>query len=172
VVLRRTVVFVSWFAAGAAAAASPPPQLDCVKIQSPAKLSAGSAFKARIQHGLEFRLSKEWSISVGPAADGTLDYLWLVSPPLRMAPHRMFGKGYGFTAAESAKLNRSLHFVLNRQDYDAAMQAVSLSDAGDTLKQLDALGRGQLILYLDGYELKGDDFSWIRFHGEACVPKG
>jgi hypothetical protein len=149
-----------------------PLQLDCVQIHSPSKLSAGSAFSARIQLGLEFRLSKDWSIAVGPTTDHTLDYLWLVSPPLRTAPHRMFGKGYGVTAGESAKLNRSLHFVLNRQDYDAALDAINLPDAGETLKRLDVLGRGQLILYLDSFELKGDDFSWIRFHGEACVPKG
>lgn len=162
-VIRAPLILALLFAA--------PPQLDCVKFQSPAKLSAGSPFTARLQRGLEFRLSKDWVISVGPASDHSLDYLWLVSPPLRMAPHRMFGKGYGLTAAESAKLNRSLRFVLNQQDYGAATQAISLPDAGETLKQLDALGRGQLILYLDTYELKGDDFSWIRFHGEACVPK-
>jgi hypothetical protein len=153
------------FAAGA------PPQLDCVTIKSPSKLSAGSAFSARIQYGLEFMLSKDWGISVRPAAQGEPDYLWLVSPPLRTAPHRMFGAGYGFTAAQSAALNRSLRFVLNQTDYDAAMDAIGLPDPAETLKRLDALGRGTLVLYVDKYELDGNAFKWISFHGEACVPR-
>jgi hypothetical protein len=148
-----------------------PPQLDCVTIKSPSKLGAGSAFSARIQHGLEFTLSKEWTISVRPAAGREPDYLWLVSPPLRTAPHRMFGAGYGFTAAQSAALNRSLRFVLNQQDYDAALAAIDLADGAETLKRLDALGRGTLVLYVDKYELNGNAFKWISFHGEACVPK-
>ena len=147
------------------------PQLDCVQIHSPSKLSAGSTLRRPIGRGLEFRLSKDWNISVGPVADRTLDYLWMVSPPLQNAPHRMFGKGYGLTAPESAKLNRSLHFVLNRTDYDAAKDAIALPDGAETLRRLDALGRGALILYFDSYELKGDDFKWISFHGEACVPR-
>ena len=154
-----------------AAGLTPPPQLDCVAIKSPSKLSAGSTFSKRIQHGLEFRLSKNWEISVRPVGEPEPDYLWLVSPPLRTAPHRMFGPGYGFTAAQSAQLNRSLRFVLNQPDYDAAMEAIELHDAAETLKRLDVLGRGTLVLYVDKFELDGNAFKWISFHGEACVPK-
>lgn len=155
----------------AAAALASPRQLDCVKIQSPPKLKAGSIFSAKLQHGLEFRLSRDWGISVRSADEKKLDYLWLASPPVRFAPQRQFGKGYNVTAEESAKINRSLHFVLNQQDYDAALAALDLADGAETLSRLAELGRGQLILYVDAFELKGDDFSWIRFHGEACVPK-
>jgi hypothetical protein len=146
------------------------PQLDCVTIKSPSKLSAGSAFRVALHHGLEFRLSKAWQISVGPAGDQT-DYLWLVSPPLHFAPQRFFGRSYYVSAAESMKLQRSLRFVINRQDYDAALAAGELDDAAESLRRLDILGRGVLILYIDKYELDGETLRWISFHGEACVPK-
>jgi hypothetical protein len=145
-------------------------QQDCVPFKSPAKLRAGSEFRTTLFRGLELRLSKSWEISVGPIRDDT-DYLWLVSPPLRTAPQRTLGKGYGLSAAESATINRTLHFVLNRTDYDAALQSHSLEDAGQTLNVLDKLGRGLLLLYVDKYELDGENFRWISFHGEACAPR-
>lgn len=155
-----------------AAAVSPVParQQDCAQFKSPSKLRAGSEFRAPLLRGLEFRLSKDWEISVRPVRDDT-DYLWLVSPPLRTAPQRKLGKGYGLSAVESATIKRTLHFVLNRADYDAALESHNLDDAGQTLKVLDQLGRGLLLLFVDNYDLDGDNFRWISFHGEACVPK-
>jgi len=168
---KSIVVGMFLAVAVAIAAASPAPQLDCVEIRSPQKLQAGSTLRKPIQNGLEFRLSKDWDISIGPAADRTLDYLWLVSPPIRTAPQRRFGAGYGVTAKESTQLKRSLRFVLNQPDHDAALEALDLPDGAETLKRLDVLGRGTLILYIDKYELNGDALRWIQFHGEACVPK-
>lgn len=155
------------------AAASPVPQLDCVEIRSPLKLEAGTPFRKTIQGGLEFQSSKDWGIPVRPAGDRPLDYLWLVSPPLRTAPERKFGPGYNIViAADSAKLKRLLRFLINQTDYDSAIEAIALEDRAETLWRLDILGRGTLVLYVDKYELKGDNSAWIRFHGEAYVPKG
>jgi hypothetical protein len=148
----------------------PVAQQECVQFKSPTKLQVGSEFRAPLLRGLEFRLSKEWEISVRPIHDDT-DYLWLVSPPLRTAPQRKLGRGYGLSAPESAAITRTLHFVLNRVDYDAALASHNLEDAAQTLKVLDQLGRGLLLVYVDKFDLDGDNFRWISFHGEACVPK-
>jgi hypothetical protein len=109
-----------------------------------------------------------------------MDYLWLVSPPLQSAPHRVIGRGYGESARSSARIERPLRFVTTRADYDAALTAIDLPSAGDTLKRLDQLGRGHLTLIITDYGIqdltlpdgeKSDAFDWIRFKGEACVPK-
>ena len=132
-----------------------PPQLDCVQIHSPSKLSAGSTFTARIQHGLEFRLSKDWDISVGPTTDHTPDYPWLVSPPLR--PRRIEVRQrlrlYGRRIREAQS---SLHFVLNQQDYDAATAAIDLRDGRNA--EAPRRASRDSSFYLDNFELKGDDF--------------
>jgi hypothetical protein len=129
--------------------------------------------------GLEFRLSTDWNISVGPIEDLTVDYLWLVSPPLQTAPHRMIGPGYGMTARQSARIQRPLRFVVTRADYHAARAAIELESAAETLQRLDQLGRGHLSLTITDYRIRdvtlpdgrqGDTFVWITFKGEACVP--
>ena len=153
---------------------------DCARFQSPARLAAGMPFRAVLLHGLEFRLSANWNISVGPVEEPTMDYLWVVSPPLRTAPHRMIGPGYGMTARQSARIERPLRFVLSRADYEAARAAIDLESAAETLKQLDRLGRGRLSFTITDYRIRdvmltdgrqGDAFEWITFDGEACVPK-
>jgi hypothetical protein len=153
---------------------------DCVRFQSPASLAAGMPFRAALLRGLEFRLSANWNISVGPVEEPTMDYLWLVSPPLQTAPHRMIGPGYGMTARESARIERPLRFVVTRADYDAARAAVDLESAEETLKRLDQLGRGHLSFAITDYRIRdvtlpdgrqGDAFDWITFKGEASVPK-
>jgi hypothetical protein len=153
---------------------------DCVLFQSPTRLAAGTPFRTALLRGLEFRLSAGWDISVGPAEEPTMDYLWVVSPPLRTAPHRMIGPGYGMTARESARIERPLRFVLTRADYDAARAAIDLASAGETLTRLEGLGRGHLSFAITDYRIRdkmlpdgrqGDAFEWITFKGEACVPK-
>jgi hypothetical protein len=158
------------------------PGTDCVQFQSPTRLAAGTPFRAALLRGLEFRLSDGWDISVGPAGEATVDYLWVVSPPLRTAPHRMIGPGYGLTARESAGIDRPLRFVLTRADYDAAKAAVDRTQPADeTLRELDRLGRGTLSLVIVDFRVRDnvrladgsttDAFEWVTFKGEACVPK-
>ena len=79
---------------------------DCVRFQSPTRLPSGTPFRAALVGGLEFRLSRDWEISVGPLTEPDRDYLWVVSPPLRTASHRVIGPGYGVTARESARIER------------------------------------------------------------------
>ena len=154
--------------------------VDCAGFQSPGRLPAGTAFRAPLVRGLEFRLSADWDISVGPVNEPMMDYLWVVSPPLRTAPHRMIGAGYGLTARESARINRPLRFVVTRAQYTAARAAIDLESAAETLKRLDQLGVGRLSLTITDFQIRdirlpdgrhGDAFEWITFKGEACVPK-
>jgi len=158
------------------------PDADCVQFQSPTRLAAGTPFRAALLRGLELRLSEGWDISVGPVGDVAADYLWVVSPPLRTAPHRMIGAGYGLSARESAQLERPLRFVLTRADYDAARAAIDDARAAEqTLRELDRLGRGTLSFVITDYRIRDnvqladgrttDAFEWIMFKGQACVPK-
>ena len=165
---------------GGAASSVQRAQSDCGRFQSPGRLAAGTPFRSPLLRGLEFRLSAGWDISVGPAAEPTMDYLWLVSPPLQTAPHLMIGPGYGMTARESARIERPLRFVMTRADYDAARAAIDHRRAEETLKQLDQLGRGHLSFTITDYRIRdvtlpdgrqGDAFEWVAFKGEACVPR-
>ena len=108
-----------------------------------------------------------------------MDYLWLVSPPLQSAPHRQIAAGYGLTARQSAVIPRPLRFVLTKADYDAARAAIDGNSAEETLKRMDELGRGRLILKITDYQVhdvvaadgsRTDAFDWIVFTGSACVP--
>ena len=166
---------------GRVAAAKQGASDDCVRFQSPGKLAAGTSFRTALLRGLEFRLSDAWDIGVGPASEPMMDYLWVVSPPLRTAPHRMIGSGYGLTARQSARIERPLRFVLTRADYDAARAAIDQPPADETLKRMDQLGRGRLSFVITDYQVRdmtladgrqADAFEWITFKGEACVPKG
>ena len=156
---------------------------DCVRFQSPARLPAGTPFRAVLFRGLEFRLAADWQVTVVPSDEPTLDYLWVVSPPLRTAPHRMIGAGYGLTARQSVGIERPLRFVLTRAEYEAARAAIdSQQDAGITLKELERLGRGRLTFRITDYQVRdnvtlpggatGDVLDWIAFTGEACAPRG
>jgi hypothetical protein len=165
---------IGWLAFG--------PGTDCVQFRSPTRLAAGKPFRAALLRGLELRISDGWDISVGPVGEATVDYLWVVSPPLRTAPHRTIGPGYGFTARESARIDRSLRFVLTRSDYDAARAAIDDTRSADqTLRELDRLGRGTLSLVIVDFRIRDnvrladgsttDAFEWVTFKGEACVPR-
>lgn len=153
---------------------------ECVRFQSPGQLAAGSPFRAMLMRGLEFRLSPDWDIGVGPVDEPNMDYLWVVSPPLQVAPHRLIGPGYGLTARESARISRPLRFVLTRSDYDAARAAITNPSGEETLKEMDRLGRGRLSLVITSFQVRdvprasgqaADAFDWITFAGEACVGK-
>lgn len=162
----------------------------CIAFQSPGKLTAGTPFRVRLLWGLEFRLSPTqdinvgpmgWEISLGPIDDAMQDYLWVVSPPLQTAPHRVIGPGYGLTARQSAQIERRLHFVPTRTDYDAARVAIDLPSAEETLQRLHKRGRGRLSLTITDHHIRevtlpdgrpADAFAWVAFRGEACVPKG
>lgn len=153
---------------------------ECAGFQSPGRLPAGTPFRARLVRGLEFRLSPDWNISVGPVDEPKMDYLWVVSPPLQTAPHRMIGTGYGLAARESAQIDRRLRFVVTRAQYDAARAAIKLESAAETLKRLDQLGVGRLSFTITDSQVRDivlpdgrreDAFEWITFKGEACVPK-
>jgi len=153
---------------------------DCVRFESPARFVAGTSFRAALLRGLEFRLSDGWQLTVGPVDEPTMDYLWVVSPPLQTAPHLMIGPGYGLTARESARIQRPLRFVLTRPDYDAARVAIDLQSPEETLKRLDQLGRGRLSFVITDFHVRdvtlpdgrqADAFDWISFRGEACVPR-
>ncbi len=159
-----------------------PDQPECVSFRSPKRLVAGAAFRVGLLHGLELRLSPgpgEWGISVGPVAEPEVDYLWVVSPPLRTAPHRTIGAAYGVTARQSVQMWRPLRFVVTRADHDAARAAHELSSAEETLAQLERLGRGRLSLVITDFGLRNatprysggvsEILDWIAFTGEACV---
>ncbi|MGE3807932.1 MAG: hypothetical protein AB7K24_24980 [Gemmataceae bacterium] len=156
---------------------------DCLRFESSGRLQAGTPFRADLLRGLEFRLLPErgwpaWNISVGPKGTA-LDYLWVVSPPLQTAPHRVIGPAYGMTAHDSLKIERPLRFVLTESDRSAAIAAIELQSA-ETLERLDLVAKGHLSLQITGHEIRNhtmpdgrqvDGFEWITFSGEACVPR-
>jgi hypothetical protein len=151
-----------------------------VHFNSPAPLLAGRPFEALLLRGLVFRLSPTWDISVGPVFEPTQNYLSVVSPPLRTAPHLMIGAGYGLTTRESVGLARPLRFVLTRAEYDAALSAIERHSPEQTLKQLQQLGRGSLTLDITHHELTAvyrsggvslERLASIDFKGKACFPR-
>jgi hypothetical protein len=157
---------------------------NCVRFESSGRLPAGAPFYADLQLGLEFRLLPNrgwptWNISVGPKGKADLDYLWVASPPLQTAPHRVIGPSFGMTARDSLRIERPLRFVLTKSDHTAAIAAIELQSA-ETLKRLDLLGKGHLSLQITGHQIREhtladgrrvDAFEWITFSGEACIPK-
>lgn len=152
---------------------------DCVLFASQGRLQAGTPFNVPLLGGLELRLTSDWRITVVPNDQPSVDYLWVVSPPLRTAPQRRIGPAYGLSARESVGFPRDLRFVITFEDYQAAREAVDSGlPAGEILKRLDELGKGRLSLVISEYGLHGERLSdgtlsetleWISFRGEACV---
>lgn len=153
---------------------------DCVHFSSQGRLPLGTPFSVALSGGLEFRLTSDWDITVVPTEKPDVDYLWVVSPPLRTAPHRHIGPAYGMSARESAGFDRDLRFVITSADYRAARDAID-SDlpAGDILTRLEELGTGRLSLSITEFGLRGErlqdgtlseTLEWISFRGEACAP--
>jgi hypothetical protein len=144
-------------------------------------VAAGASFTLGLFKGLEFRLTSDWEITVVPTDQPTVDYLWVVSPPLRTAPQRQIGPGYGLSARESVTFPRDLRFVTTSDDYRAARAAIDGQlPPGEVLDRLEDLGTGRLSLVITEYGLRGERLSdgpmletleWISFRGEACVPK-
>jgi hypothetical protein len=160
---------------------SPPAAQDCVPFETPSRVLARDSFTAPIGKGLEFRLRPEpagtWNITVGPA--GTpLDYLWVVSPPFQIAPHRQIGRGYHLSATESAQLSpRRFRFVTTPQEYEEAARfgdragrdpATNIT-AGDITDR----GKGSLELWITGFDAMPteDSLRWIAVRGRACQPQ-
>jgi hypothetical protein len=174
------VVLALWLLSGVGAAAlavqPPAQQRTCVAFAS-SGLTAGNSYGAPIGHGLEFRLSSNWTISVGPEGEPDVDYLGIVSPPFRTAPHLMIGPGYGLTASESVGLERPLRFVLTKAEHDAARKAIESEPAESLLKTLDGLARGAIKLHIYAYQIRRtlpdgtptDTLEAISFKGDACV---
>jgi len=109
------------------------------------------------------------------------DFLWVVSPPFRTAPHRLIGAGYGLTARQSVELQREFRFVLNERDYDEASAIVENEPASQQkMAKLGRLGKGSITLAITKYEVRDgiktpqgsiDGFEWIEFEEQACVPR-
>ena len=87
----------------------------CVTLVSKGRLIYHTPFVAELTAGLELRLRLEadfgWRITVGRPG-GMVDYMWVVSPPFRTAPHVQLGPVYGLSARESMAFVRELRFVL------------------------------------------------------------
>jgi hypothetical protein len=161
----------------------------CVEFDSGGPLVRGDRFRQALPRDLEFRLTpysdattSQWTVEVGPTADPQRDFLWIVSPPWRTAPHRQIGAGYGLTARDSMQLSRrSLRFVLTSPDYGAAMavyDAVGRNEITDALERLDALGKGTLDFVISGFDIRKREqgteteiLEWVTFKAVACVPK-
>jgi hypothetical protein len=151
--------------------------IRCVRFQSSGRLAAGTPFQADLLLGLEFRLSADWVISVGPKGRPDLDYLWVVSPPLQVAPHRVIGPAYGITARESLQIKRHFRFVRTQAEYLEAVATIE-AQTPDPARQLQRLGKGNLSLEITSHQLRDivppngrpvDAFDWITFTGDACV---
>jgi hypothetical protein len=160
------------------------PALECARFTSNGRLNHGAAYEAALPRGFRLHLRPDgdlgWDISVEQPGSEIHDYMWVVSPPLRTAPQRKIGPGYGLQARDSAGFERDLRFVLSDADYREAVKAIDDPDAADTLKQLQRLGQGTLALRVEGFgirklqdraDISNEAFEWIQFRGEACVPR-
>ena len=175
--------------AGATAMQLPASDRECVTFTSHGRLPHGRGFSAPLPRGLELRLRPEpavddlsfsWDILVNQPF-GTEDYLWVVSPPFRTAPHRIIGGGYGLTAQESVQIQRDFRFVLNKAAYEEAVRIVETEPASSAKETaLERLGQGTLTLRITGYGVRegitrswgtSDGLEWIEFEGRACVPR-
>jgi hypothetical protein len=152
------------------------PQRECVQFGAE-RLSAGAAYTFLLRGGLEFRLAVVdggWSIEVGPDQDRAADYLAPVSPPFRVAPHRMIGTAYGVPAEESVRVTpRQFRFVLNARDAQRARDIASAALVGDLyrLKELDKLATGTVSLRILEADADGEVVRWVGFSAEACYPE-
>jgi hypothetical protein len=151
----------------------------CVSFAS-GRVQADQSFIHPIGGGLEFRLSAErggrgaWHLAVGPVATVD-DYLWVVSPPFRSAPHLWLGAAWHVTATQSAQHTpRYLRFVTSRARYkDAAAfadRAMRGTNAGSTVEDIVRKGRGTLEFRVIDYRTNssGDGLAWVRVGGRAC----
>jgi hypothetical protein len=183
------IIAIAAFVLAAQAVRTPPPQSDaksardrCVSFASE-RLLADRSFRRPIGGGLEFRLSAEpgapgrWHVTVGPASS-TDDYLWVVSPPFRTAPHVQVGAGYNLTAIQSAQMSpRHFRFVTSRAEYaDAAAfadRATRDANAGITVEDIERKGRGTLVLWITAFRANpsGDSLAWVRVRARACRPR-
>ena len=124
--------------------------------------------------GLELEFRPNEPIKVYAASDAAhTDYLWLVSPPLRYAPHRFLGPAYDIAAAAAAQMRRSLFFVTSRVDYDAVDAAYERHvPAEEYFALLQRLKLGTLSITITDYAAaKSNAWDWVSFKGEACVPR-
>lgn len=179
--MRRTLVFFlvvlsasSWHLQGAESVDA---RLECVDFETPPRLVSGASYRAPIGNDLEFRLSAEapggWAISVGPI--GSLDdYLWIVSPPFRTAPHRYIG-----TEESSPRLSpRRFQFVTSKTEYERAAALVDIATRnpgkGIGVKDIEQAGRGTLQLWItdSGVNQADGSLEWIAVRGRACVAQG
>jgi HEAT repeats len=174
-VLFLVVLSASW--PGLQGAGQVDTRLECVDFETPPRLATGASFKAPIGSGLEFMLSAEapggWAISVGPI--GSLDdYLWIVSPPFRTAPHRYIGteeSSPGFSP-------RRFQFVTSKTEYERAAALVDIATRnpgkGIGIKDIEQAGRGSLLLSItdSGRNAADGSLEWIAVRGRACIAQG
>jgi hypothetical protein len=146
--------------------------VECVPFKSPPRLMNGQSLRVPIMRGLELRLSPNEAVKVAPVgAPNDVSYVWIVSPPLQYAPQLYLGPSYGIPP-ELVQGVEPLHFVLKQADFDRVFTAVyergvSGSDYFDLLKQLTL---GTVTIKITGRGVKGLQWDWVSFTGEACVP--
>lgn len=152
------------------------PGVVCTALRSDGRLRAGDAFVADLPGGLRFRLTPDpgqgrWGILLGPR-DRPVDYASVVSRPLQAGPQRIIGGSEGVSARDSATFTRLLRFVLNEDEYAAALQIQQEGPAAeDRERRLEELGRGTVTLQISAFALdRSGGLAWIEFAGDACVP--
>ena len=154
---------------------------ECVAFNSQGRVRQGEPFVKTLPGGLEFRLKphdRGWDINIVDPRRPDDDYIALVSPPYRFAPHLSLD-----AREQPLKLNafdRELHFVLNARDY-ARMMKVHQENWGDwqpIIKLREAITKGVVRLKVTGFGARaaGHDpsrelFDWITFEAEACIPR-
>ena len=157
-------------------AAQRTPEVTCVQIRSEGRLRAGEPFSAALPGGLQFRLVPEgdggrWGILLGPR-DRQVDYASVVSRPRQAGPQRIIGASEGVSARDSATFTRLLRFVLNDEEYAAALKIQQEGPAAEEReRRLEQLGRGTVTLQIGAFALQpSGGLAWIEFAGDACVP--
>jgi hypothetical protein len=78
---------------------------------------------------------------------------------------------YGYGPAATPSIERSLHFVLTRSDYDQVFRLVETGPPADAYNALlQRLKLGSVSVVITGYHTQGNDYEWVEFRGQACVP--
>jgi hypothetical protein len=143
--------------------------MTCMSFTSPARLDPETPFRLTLFRDYELRV--HGTIAVGPRSAPEDDYLWIVSPPLQTAPHRFIYPSYGLSPDASARIDRSFHFVLGQPDYDKVLALYRAgTPAAEYLDLLAHLRLGTLSIVITDYAARGNEFEWVEFRGEACIP--
>jgi hypothetical protein len=106
----------------------------CLQLAFRGEISSGDQFSQAIGGNIMFELmpsASGWAIEISPQAvsgTGTLESIWVVTPPYRSSNPRYLDTSYGVSAEDAVRETpRRFNFVLNEAQYQKAFRLVDLA---------------------------------------------